>query len=245
MKDRNPVIVNETLARALYPGIDPIGRPAATFGQQLTIVGVVANVRQSSLDEAPVYQMYLDLERGFGLNPDLVVRTALAPASLAPSLRATLTDVDGRLLATDIRTLDSLVDRASSPRRFLVSLLGGFSILALALASLGVYGVVSYNVTQRTAEFGVRMALGATGREVRRQIVSDTLWLTLAGVGIGVGGSLALGRAIASLLYNTSPVDPLTFGGVALLLTLVALFAGFLPALRASRIEPMRALRAE
>ena len=245
MKDRNPVIVNETLAHALYPGIDPIGRPAATFGQQLTIVGVVANVRQSSLDEAPVYQMYLDLERGFGLNPDLVVRTALAPASLAPSLRATLTDVDGRLLATDIRTLDSLVDRASSPRRFLVSLLGGFSILALALASLGVYGVVSYNVTQRTAEFGVRMALGATGREVRRQIVSDTLWLTLAGVGIGVGGSLALGRTIASLLYNTSPVDPLTFGGVALLLTLVALFAGFLPALRASRIEPMQALRAE
>jgi ABC-type antimicrobial peptide transport system permease subunit len=245
MKDRNPVIVNETLARALYSDVDPIGRPAETFGQQLTIVGVVANVRQTSLDEAPVYQMYLDLDRGGGINSDLIVRSALAPAALGPTLRATLTDVDARLIATDIRVLDTLVGHATSPRRFLVSLLGGFSMLALILASLGIYGVVSYGVTQRTAEFGVRIALGATGREVRGQILGDTLRLTLAGVAIGIGASLALGRVIATLLYATSPTDLPTFLVVALVLTAVAVFAGFLPALRASRIEPMRALRAE
>jgi predicted permease len=244
-KDRNPVIVNETLARALYPGVDPIGRPAETFGPPLTIVGVAADVRQNSLDEAPVYQMYLDMARGSGLNPDLIARTTLKPAALAPLLRATLTEVDASLVATDIRVLDTLVDRATSPRRFLVSLLGGFSIFALVLASLGIYGVISYGVTQRTPEFGVRMALGATGGEVRGQIFGDTLRLALAGVAIGVGASLALGRAIASLLYGTSPTDPLTFGTVGLVLVVVALFAGYLPALRASRIEPMRALRAE
>jgi predicted permease len=245
MKDRQPVIVNETLARALYPDVDPIGRPAITGKTEVTIVGVVANVRQSSLDESPVHQMYLDYSRGGGLNPDLIVRTPLAPSSLASALRAALSGVDARLIATDVRVLDTLVDRATSPRRFLVSLLGGFSALALLLASLGIYGVVSYGVSRRTAEFGVRMALGATGGEVRRQVIGDTLQLTLAGVAIGVGVSLLLARVLGSLLYATSTTDPLTFAGSAVLLTAVAMAAGYVPALRASRIEPLRALRDE
>jgi len=245
MQGRNPVVVNATLARALYPDQDPIGRPAITGTQELTIVGVVADVRQSSLDEAPVNQMYLDIARGGGGSPDLIVRTSLPPSSLGPAIRAAISEVDRRLVATDIRALDTLVDRAISPRRFLVSLLGGFSMLALLLASLGIYGVVSYGVSQRTAEIGVRMALGATGAEVRRQVLGDTLRLTLAGVAIGVGASFALARVIDSLLYATSPADPLTFGAAALVLTVVAMVAGYLPALRASRIEPMRALRAD
>jgi ABC-type antimicrobial peptide transport system permease subunit len=142
-----------------------------------------------------------------------------------------------------VRVLDSLVDRSLSPRRFLVSLLSGFSLLALLLASLGIYGVVSYGVSQRTAEIGVRMALGATGRDVRRQVIGDTMRLTAAGVAIGTIASLALARLIASLLYATSPFDAMTFVMAVVVLTAVALLAGYLPALRASRIEPMRALR--
>ena len=245
MKDRQPVIVSETVARTLYPDTDPIGRPAQTGRTDLTIVGVVANVRQGSLDESPVLQMYLDNERGSGLNPDLIVRTKLEPSSLAPALRAALSEVDARLLATDVRVLDTLVDRATSPRRFLVSLLGGFSALALILASLGIYGVVSYSVSRRTPEFGVRMALGATAGEVQRQVIGDTLKLTLAGVAIGVGASLLLARVLGSLLYATSATDPVTFAGAAVVLTIVAMAAGYVPALRASRIEPLRALRDE
>ena len=243
MQDRQPVIVNETVARTLYPDLDPIGRPAVTGKTELTIVGVVANVRQTSLDESPALQMYLDVGLGGGLNPDLIVRTPLEPASLVPTLRNTLSDIDPRLVATDVRVLDTLVDRATSPRRFLVSLLGGFSALALLLASLGIYGVVSYGVSRRTAEFGVRMALGATGREVRRQVIGDTLQLTLAGVAIGVLASLLLARVLGSLLYATSTTDPVTFVGAAVVLTIVAMAAGYVPALRASRIEPLRALR--
>jgi predicted lysophospholipase L1 biosynthesis ABC-type transport system permease subunit len=243
MKDRAPVIVNATLARTLYPGVDPIGRPAVTGNQPLTIVGVVADVRQSGLDEAPANQMYLDLSRGSGVGSDLIVRTTLPPASMATALRGTLAEVDARLVASDVRVLDSLVDRSLSPRRFLVSLLSGFSLLALLLASLGIYGVVSYGVSQRTAEIGVRMALGATGRDVRRQVIGDTMRLTAAGVAIGTIASLALARLIASLLYATSPFDAMTFVMAVVVLTAVALLAGYLPALRASRIEPMRALR--
>ena len=243
MTDRSPVIVNATLARTLYPGVDPVGRPAVTGNQQLTIVGVVADVRQGSLDEGPVNQMYLDLSRGSGVGSDLIVRTTLPPASIASAVRGALTDVDPRLVASDVRLLDTLVDRSLSPKRFLVSLLSGFSLIALLLASLGIYGVVSYGVSQRTAEIGVRMALGATGRDVRRQVIGDTLRLTLAGVAIGTAASLALARLIANLLYATSPFDPMTFVASVLVLTAVALVAGYLPALRASRIEPIRALR--
>jgi ABC-type antimicrobial peptide transport system permease subunit len=245
MTDSSPVIVNETLARALYPDLDPIGRPAVTNGQSMTIVGVAADVRQSSVDESPVNQMYLDITRGGGASPDLVVRTTLPAATVGPPLRAALAQTDERLVASDIRVLDTLVDRALSPRRFLVSLIGGFSLFALLIASLGIYGVVSYGVSQRTAEIGVRMALGATGRDVRRQVIGDTLRLTIAGVVLGVGGALALARTIENLLYGTSPADPVTFAAAALVLTLVAIVAAYVPALRASRIAPIRALRAE
>ena len=240
-----PVIINETVARVLYPGLDPIGRPAMTGGSPLTIVGVVADVRQTSLDEAPVAQMYLALAQGGGAGADLIVRTALATTSLIPTLRRTLSEIDSRLMATDVRQIEHLVDRAVSPRRFMVWLLGGFSVLALILASLGIYGVVSYGVSQRIPEIGVRMALGATAGDVRRQIMTDTMTLAAIGIALGAGVSLALARVINSLLFATSATDPLTFGVMIALLATVALVAGYLPARRASRIDPMRALRAE
>jgi predicted permease len=239
------VIVNETLARILYPGVDPVGRVANTGNTPMTIVGVVDDVRQSSLDEAPASQMYLAWAQGGGAGLDLIVRSSLPTSSLVPMLRKTLADVDSRLMATDVRLIDDLVDRAISPRRFIVSLLGGFSALALLLASLGIYGVVSYTVTQRVPEIGVRMALGATAGDVRRQVLGDTLRLAAVGIAVGTAVSLTLGRVINSLLFATSATDPLAFGLMVLSLAVVALVAGYLPARRASRIDPMQALRAE
>ncbi len=241
--ERRAVIVNETLARTLYPGVDPVGRAAATGNMALTIVGVVRDVRQSSLDEAPAPQMYLSWQQGAGAGLDLIVRTSLPPASVMPTIRRTLTNIDERVLATDMRIVQDLVDRAVSPRRFMVSLLGGFSVLALVLASLGIYGVVSYGVSQRIPEIGVRMALGATAADVRRQIVGDTLRMALVGIAIGTAVSLALSRVINTLLFATSATDPWTFAGMVVVLGVVALIAGYLPARRASRIDPMTALR--
>jgi predicted permease len=239
-------IINRTLARTLFPGInDPIGRSAVSGNIPFTVIGVVDDVRQSSLDETPASQLYLTMTQGGAINADLIVRTALDTESLLPQLRRTLGEVDSRLLATDIRPLTQLVDRAVSPRRFIVSLLGGFSLLAVVLASLGIYGVVSYGVSQRTAEIGVRMALGATAADVRRQVLGDTLRMALVGVAIGTAAALGLSRIIGTLLFGTSATDPLTFGLTVVLLTSVALVAGYLPAFRASRIDPMRALRAE
>jgi predicted permease len=235
------IIVNETLARQLYPGVDAVGRLVQLGRDTITITGVVADVRQDSLDEAPAYQLYLNLSRG----DELIVRTTLPPESMALSLRTTLARLDSSFLVSHVRGLDTLVDRSVSPRRFLISLVGAFSILALILASLGIYGVVSYSVNQRRAEIGVRMALGATGPEVRRQILGETLRLSFLGVALGIGAALLMTRVVESLLFATSPTDPATFGATALILTVVALAAGYIPALRASRLDAMRALRAE
>jgi len=239
------VIINETLARILYPGVDPVGRAANTGNTPMTIVGVAEDVRQSSLDESPASQMYLAWAQGGGAGLDLIVRTSLPSASLVPMLRRTLAEVDSRLMATDVRLIEGLVERAVSPRRFMVSLLGGFSILALILASLGIYGVVSYTVSQRVQEIGVRMALGATAGDVRRKVLGDTLVLAFVGIAIGAAASLALGRVVNSLLFSTSATDPLTFAAMMLTLSVVAAIAGYLPARRASRVDPMQALRTE
>jgi predicted permease len=244
-KESRAVVVNETLAQILYPGQDPIGRPARTGSTPLTIVGVVRDVRQTSIDEAPASQMYLAWSQGGGAGLDIVTRTSLPASAVVPLLRKTMAGIDSRLLATDIRLIDNLVERAISPRRFMVSLLGGFSLLALLLASLGIYGVVSYGVSQRTPEIGVRMALGATPQNVRRQVMRDTLGMAIAGVAIGGVVAFALARVINSLLFATSSADPLTFAAMIAVLLLVACLAGYLPARRASRIDPMRALRAE
>ncbi len=241
---RHPAIINRALAEALYPGEDPIGRPAMTNGRPLTIVGVVDDVRQARLDERPVNQLYLDMARGGAIGSDLIVRGAPEPPA-AGALRTALREVDARVALTETRTVGSLVDRSVSPLRFLVELIAGFSTFALVLACLGLYGVVSYHVGQRTAEIGVRMALGATAAEVRRQIVLNTL--ALAGTGVAIGGvaALLLSRVVEALLFATSPRDPWVFAGTAAVLVGVAALAGLVPAIRASRIDPARALRAE
>jgi ABC-type antimicrobial peptide transport system permease subunit len=158
-------------------------------------------------------------------------------------MRAALRAVDSALPVSRFQTLDQIVDRAVSPRRFILFLIGAFAVTALLLASLGIYGVVAYSVSQQTHEIGIRMALGASAARVERRIVLKTLALTVAGIVLGLVGAFALTRLMASLLYGVSPTDPMTFAAMVVLLTAIAVIAGYLPAYRAARIDPVSVLR--
>jgi predicted permease len=241
------IIVNETLARRLWPGQDAVGKLAyANARTPKEVIGVAADVRQTSLEGSAVAQMYLlyTVPGRTGMQ-DLVVRGKLDRAALAAEVRSALGSFDADLARSDIQPLQLLVDQSVAPRRFLVTLIGGFALLAVVLAALGVYGVVSYSTSQRVAEFGVRMALGAAPGNVRNQVIRSTLRVALVGVAIGAVAALGLSRVIATLLYDTSPADPVSFAAMVAVLVGVALLAGYGPALRASRVSPSEALRAE
>src|ERR1700733_11585240 len=239
------VIINETIARRLWPGDDPIGRIASVIGMDARVIGVVADVRESSVEGKPGWQMYLSgASPQFG--PDgaqLVVRTKLPPQTLAPIVMRTIRQINPGQPATEFRPVQGLVDHVVSPRRFFVILIGVFAGLGLILASLGIYGVISYSVMQRTQEIGIRMALGASQGRVQLAVIGKTLLLALIGIFAGHGASFAISSLIASLLFGTRANDQATFLSMILLLLLVALLAGYIPARRAARINPMIALR--
>jgi predicted permease len=241
-KTLHVAIISKSAARALWPGQDPIGRHVTT-GDDVEVVGVVDDVRQTSLEETRVAQCYLPYTQARPAGLGLVVRTQSSPETVVPAVRAALVPLVPTIATTEFRPIEQLVERATSPRRLLLSLVGGFSLMALALACLGIYGVVSYNVTQRTQEIGVRMALGATARAVSLEVLGGTLRLAGVGVLLGGIGAVIVARLISSLLFGTSPFDPLTFAASAGALVLVAIGAGVLPALAAARVEPMSALR--
>jgi predicted permease len=239
-------ILNENLARRLWPGRDPLGQQALiTDNKPWRVVGVVGNVRHSSLEEEGGNEFYLPIPQNGARSVELVVRARLAPETLVPAVRARLRSVDPTLPTAEFRTLEEIVDRAVSPRRFVVVLLGGFAVLALVLASLGIYGVVSYSVNQRSQEIGIRMALGASASQVQLAVLRKTVALAMAGALLGTVGSVAVARLLESLLFGVRPGDAATFAGMLAVLTAVASLAGYLPARRASRIDPMSALRSE
>ena len=239
-------IVNETMARRLWPDRDPVGQIALNGRQEWLVVGVVGDVRHGALEQEASSEMYFPIaqNRDWG-SLDMVVRSKLPIQSLVPSVRAALSRIDPDLPNSDFQPLEQLVDQAVSPRRFVTVLLGGFSILALILASLGIYGVISYSVNQRTNEIGIRIALGAQTPAVLKLIIGQGVRLTLVGLGIGLGTAFALTHVLSSLLFGVRATDPLTFAGIALLLTGVALLACYIPARRASKVDPMVALRYE
>jgi predicted permease len=242
--NRNVVIINETVARKLWPGQSPIGRTALAGGAEAQVIGVIGDVRESGVEDKPGAQMYLPATKQFGPEgANLVVRSKLPPAALAKPVMRMLRELNPAQPATEFKPIQSLVDHATSPRRFFVMLVGIFAGLGLLLASLGIYGVISYAVTRQRAEIGIRMALGATASLVQFDVIRNTLRLAFAGIVIGFLASLGVARLIASLLFGTSPTDPPTFGGMVILLAAVALLAGYLPARKASRIDPMVALR--
>ena len=237
------VILNQAAARHFWPGEDPLGRLGLVNDHDTRVIGVIADVRENSVEFAAGPEIYLPATQADPEGAELVIRTKLPPEALAMSVMKTLRSLNPSQPASEFRPLQQIVDHAVSPRRFFVMLVASFAALGLVLASLGIYGVISYSVTRQTQEIGIRMALGATAFQVQRGVIARALRLALAGVALGTIGSFAAAKWIAALLFGTRPTDPATFAGIVVLLCAVALVAGYVPARRASRIDPMIALR--
>jgi predicted permease len=241
------IMINETMARTLWPGQDPIGKVVLNAcAPERRVIGVVGDVRHLALEQTSGNEMYIPMRQcGDRPSHDLVVRSTLAAAPLASAVRQALKPLAPNLAGNDFRTLQQIVDKSVSPRRFTVLLLGTFAAFALVLASLGIYALISYSVNQRTQEIGIRMAVGATAFDIQRQIVWQTLWLTGIGATVGAAASWTVARGLEGLLFEVTASDPWTFLSMLLVLTIVAAIAGYLPARRASGIDPMTALRSE
>ena len=244
-------LVDEELVRRYWPGQDPIGKrldfgtTASGRRRLLEVVGVLRHVRQQGLDDDARVQVYVPhKQRGLD-RMSLVIRTAGDPLQVVPLVRAAVQQVDRDQPIADVRTMDALLAESVGQRRLSTVLLALFAGVALALACIGLYGVTAYAVTQRTREIGVRMALGAAGSQVVGAFVRDGLRLTALGLALGLAGAVAGGRLIASQLYEVEPTDPVTLGATAATLAVVAALASYLPARRATRVDPIAALRAE
>ncbi|MCU0913832.1 MAG: ABC transporter permease [Planctomycetes bacterium] len=242
-----PVILDETNARTLFGREDPVGQllQAGESGPFLEVIGVVKDVIYKRLRGGPRASVYSLVGTQGRVLPYLYVRTLGNPLTVADGIRQIVRELDPSVEVTGLQTMHAMLDDHLFRERSLSSLAGSFSLLALVLACLGLYGILSYGVVRRTPEIGVRMALGARRRDVVALVIRQGLKLVLLGLAIGVGAALAVTRLVASLLYGVTATDPLTFGGVSLLLLGVSLLACWLPARRAAKIDPMRALRCE
>ena len=239
------VLINASAARVYWPGEDAVGKILMQGKEQDRVVGVVDDVHEENVEGGAGSQIYYPATQQEPNGAQLVVRTSLPPAALATSVLHALRDLNPEQPAAEFRPIRTIVDRAVSPRRFFMLLVAAFAGLGMLLAALGIYGVISYSVAQKTQEIGVRMALGASAGRVRRGVILNTLRLALAGIVVGTAASVASARLIASLLFATSPWDVITYAGVMLSLIAVALISGYLPARRASGIDPMTALRSQ
>jgi len=248
------VIINATLAHRFFSDAEPVGRRICmgedcSKGPWLTVVGVVGDAALESLADPRFPQVFSPhaqgVEGGVAGNMELAVRTSSDPLSMAASLREQVHQLDKDQSVADMRTLDQVVSASLAQRRLNTLLLTGFAALALLLAAIGVYGVISYAVEQRTREIGIRMALGATRGKVFRLVVGEGMLLALIGLGVGLVAAFGLARLMTSLLYGVAPSDPVTFLAVSILLSGVAFVASYIPARRATKVDPMVALRYE
>jgi macrolide transport system ATP-binding/permease protein len=242
------VIVNETFARRFWPDEDPIGKRFATGSPdspKVQIIGVARDGKYAGLQEDPKSFVYHAGSQSYSGATSLVIRADSDPRQALAAARREIQQLDAHLPISSAQTLDEHLSLPLLPVRLAASVLGSFGGLALALAAIGVYGVMAYTISKRTREIGIRMALGAQRGDILKLVISQGVWLTLTGVGIGLAASFAVTRLMKSLLFGTSATDPLTFAAVAALLTAVALLACYLPARRATRVDPMIALRYE
>ncbi|MGH9430707.1 MAG: ABC transporter permease [Terriglobia bacterium] len=240
-------IINHTMARAFWPGRDPVGKRISLNegGKWSEVVGVVGEVQQHRLGELPKPMLYAPYAQDPWPFMDIAVRTAVDPASMTTVVERAIQKIDKHQAVYDVQTMGEVVSRSVAPRRFDMLLLALFAVLALGLAAVGIFGVMSFVVSQRTHEIGIRMALGARGEDVLRLVVKQGLILTLAGVAVGLIGSFGLTRFLASLLFEVQPSDPVTLAAVSLILTGVSLTASYIPARRATKVDPVVALRNE
>jgi putative ABC transport system permease protein len=257
------VVINERAAREYWPRENPIGQhimlpdkgPVPTW---LTVIGVVANAKQSDWAANPDPEIYLAALQspdflGTGTNPigahisyiTLVVRTHGNPADLTSAIQQTIRSFDRNLPISEVTTMENVVAEKNAEPRFEMLLLGLFAAVALLLAAIGIYGVMNYSVSRRTREIGIRMSLGASRTDVLRMVIKQAMLQALAGTLVGVSGALLLSKLMINMLYAVRPSDPLTFTAVTIVLSLAALFATWIPARKATRIEPMMALRNE
>lgn len=246
------VIVNQTLARRYWPGQDPIGKrvkgfdPRGKHDDWLTVVGVVGDSRTGGLEKAPFSQIYELKSQNPGEKiGNVVIRTTGDPAALAASARSVIRDVNRNFVVSSVITMQELLDRQKMQRRFQTWLVSVFSGLALALAALGIFAVMHCSVAARTAEIGIRMAVGASPADIVRLVLNSGTRLAMIGVAAGTLAAIWLTKAIDSLLYQTKPADPVSFTGAALVLLIVAILASYIPANHAARIDPITALRQE
>jgi putative ABC transport system permease protein len=243
------VVINQSFAQKYFTNEDPLGK-RMKFNRQpqspwFTIIGIVRDVKNEGFDVEAKPQIYRSILQASGLSLTLVIRAAANPSSLAEAVRNEVRSVDPDMPVFGIRTMQEVMASTVVQRRFAMLLLGMFAFIALALSSVGIYGVISYSVGQRTHEIGVRMALGASSRDVLGLIMMQGMKLTLMGVAVGLAGAIAVTRFLAFLLFGITATDPITFAGITLLLSAVALVACYVPARRAMKVDPIIALRYE
>jgi putative ABC transport system permease protein len=248
MQSAKVVIVNETMARKLWPGQSPVGRHFSIWRDEKfsrEVVGVVGDTKVS-LDEEAEPQMYIPYAQDANWGTmSLVARTNGDPRAVAASVREAIRSVDKGIATYNLRTMNDLISTSAAPRRLPMLLMTAFAGVAMLLAMLGIYGITSYYVTQRTHEIGVRMALGAQIGDVLKLVLRRAMLLAIVGVGIGLAGAALVTRYLTSLLFGVKPFDVMTFAGVALVLVAVALIASLIPARRATKVDPLNALRYE
>jgi putative ABC transport system permease protein len=246
--DANVVIINETMARHFWPNENPLGRRIRISRPDYPadeIIGVVGDVKNHDLETDVEPTVYWPHHRSAFVFATIVVRATVDPMSLNAAVARAIRSLDSELSVADVRTMEQVLWSSVAQPRFYTLLLTIFAAIALLLAVMGIYGVMSYAVTQRSHEIGVRLALGAQTRDVLKLVIRQGMVMTLIGVGIGLSASYALTRYLEGHLYEVKPTDPVTFIVVALLLSAVALLACFIPAMRATRVDPMVTLRSE
>jgi ABC-type antimicrobial peptide transport system permease subunit len=239
-------VISAEAARRFWPDRNPLGRHIALRGAptQFEVIGVVRDVRRDGLDDAVSAELYLSNDQiGFG-SMTFVVHTDQTAQRLIPTVQRELTLLEPRLVIGGLESFDALLGETIAGRRYVLGILGGFSGFALLLAMVGIYGVLSYAVSLRTAEVGVRMALGASRGAVVSMILGQGLRVVATGLVLGLGGALLLQRFVASLLFGVAPTDPVTYLGLSAMIVVGALIAAYLPARRAAGVDPVRSIRA-
>jgi putative ABC transport system permease protein len=244
------VLVDQTLQRRYWPNEDPLGKQISFGGRpgtnpSFTIVGVVGDIKSDGFDAPSAPHIYLPVRQSPGYSSVVFLRSAGNPEALGESIRHEVQSIDPNIPVFSVRTMDQIIARSMAERRFALQLLGIFAGVALLLAAIGIYGVMAYSFSQRTHEIGIRIALGAQRVDIFRMAVGEGMQLVAIGLAIGLVGAAALSRSARTMLFDVSPADPITFGAISATLAAVAFLACYVPARRATRVDPLVALRDE